>query len=313
VRNVVLFCLAALAFLGCAGLAEYQAVPPSGSGAAKTYLFSANVELVVLNASVRDRSGWFVSGLSPADFDLSEDRVPQTIKVFRHEDVPVTVGLVVDHSGSMEPKLTHVIAAARTFVEQSRSDDDMFVVNFNEKVTVELGANRHSNRPDELAVAIASRPTQGQTALYDAVDAALQQLQTSGREKKVLIVISDGGDNASKHKLGEVLKRVEESSAVVYTIGIFENDDPDKNPDVLRRLAHITGGEAFFPHELSEVVAICERIAHDIRNQYTVGYVSSNVAQPGAYRSIKLVARAAGKGKLSVRTRAGYMVGERAK
>jgi VWFA-related protein len=133
------------------------------------------------------------------------------------------------------------------------------------------------------------------------------------REKKVLIVISDGGDNASNHTFVQVLTLIEQSSALVYTVGVFDENDPDKNPAVLRRLAHITGGESFFPRELNDVVSICERIARDIRNQYTVGYVSTNVEQPGVYRSIRLVARAAGKGKLAVRTRSGYIAGESAK
>ncbi len=133
-------------------------------------------------------------------------------------------------------------------------------------------------------------------------------MQTGGRDKKVLIVISDGGDNASVHSLAEVLKMAGQSSALVYTIGIFDEEDADRNPDVLRRLARATGGEAFFPRKLNEVVAICERIARDIRHQYTIGYVSNNAANPGAYRSIRVVART-GNSKLFVRTRSGYIAG----
>jgi VWFA-related protein len=294
--------------------AQSQTAPSVETGESKSYVFSTKVDLVVLNATVRDGKGWFVADLTQPDFKLYEDAIPQTIKLFRHEDVPVTVGLVVDHSGSMRPKLPNVIAAARTFAEASRPDDDMFVVNFNEKATLELsGANGRTNRPEQLAAAISSRPTLGQTALYDAVVAGLQRLQTDSREKRVLIVISDGGDNASKHTFGQILTLLERSSALVYTVGVFDEDDPDRNPGVLRRLAHITGGEAFFPKELTDVVSICERIARDIRNQYTVGYVSTNVEHPGVYRSIRLVARAAGKGKLAVRTRSGYIAGESAK
>jgi VWFA-related protein len=305
-----------LALLGVglfAGNAPSQTAPSVGTDASTPYLFSTNVELVVLNAAVRDSKRWFVADLTQSDFQLYEDSVPQTIKLFRHEDIPVTVGLVVDHSGSMSRKLPNVIAAARTFAESSRPDDDMFVVNFNERASLELSGAKGRSNPEELAEAISSRPTLGQTALYDAILVALQRLQTGSREKKALIVISDGGDNASKHTLAEALTLVEQSTALVYTVGVFDEDDPDKNPAVLRRLAHITGGEAFFPKELDDVVAICERIARDIRNQYTIGYVSSNVEQPGAYRSIRLVARAVGKGKLAVRTRSGYIAGESAK
>jgi len=274
------------------------------------FLVSVNVDLVVLNATVCDRKGHFVSDLREQDFEVSEDGVRQSIQLFRHEDTPVTVGLVVDHSGSMRHKLADVVAAARTFAQFSSPEDEMFVVNFNEHVTMGLpAAIQVTNRPDELAGAISHSPAIGMTALYDAVVRAREQLRAGTRDKKVLIVISDGGDNASTHKLGEVLKMAERSSALIYTIGIFDEDDPDRNPEVLKRLAQATGGEAFFPRELKEVVAICEQIARDIRHQYALGYVPSRSAQPSGFRTIKVVARAASKGRLFVRTRAGYIAG----
>jgi Ca-activated chloride channel family protein len=274
------------------------------------FLVSVNVDLVVLNATVSDRKGHFVSDLREQDFEVYEDGVRQSIQLFRHEDIPVTVGLVVDHSGSMRHKLADVVAAARTFVQFSSPEDEMFVVNFNEHVTMGLPpAVQVTNRSNELAGAISHSPAIGMTALYDAVIRAREQLRAGTRDKKVLIVISDGGDNASTRKLGEVLRMAERSSAQIYTIGIFEEDDPDRNPEVLKRLAQATGGEAFFPRELKEVVAICERIARDIRHQYALGYVPSRPAQPGGFRTIKVVARAAGQGRLFVRTRAGYIAG----
>jgi len=286
---------------------ESQTTSPAQIDDSKPYRFSTNVNLVVLNATVRDKRGWFVSDLAQSDFQVYEDGVAQAIRLFRHEDIPVTVGLVVDHSGSMWPKLAEVIAATRTFVESSRPDDDMFVVNFNERVTVELAGKNHSNRPDQLARALSSRPTIGKTALYDAVFEGLQQLHNGAREKRVLIVISDGGDNASRSTLAGVLRAVEQSNVLVYTIGVFDEDDPDRNANVLRRLARVTGGEAFFPKQLNEVVSICDHIARDIRNQYTVGYVSSKVERPGVYRPIRVIVRAAGQGKLVVRTKSGYI------
>lgn len=275
------------------------------------FQISVNVDLVVLNATVRGRDGRFASDLRQRNFEVYEDGVRQSIRLFRNEDIPVTVGLVVDHSGSMRRKLADVIAAARTFVQSSSAEDEMFVVNFNEHVTMGLpDAIRLSNRPDELARAISNTPAAGQTALYDAVLVARERLMTGSREKKVLIVISDGADNASAHNLAEVLKMSERSNSLVYTIGIFDEQDPDSNPSVLKRLAHATGGEAYFPRQLSEVVAICEGIAREIRHQYTLGYVSSNAsAKPGAYRVIRVAARAEGKGKLTVRTRSGYIAG----
>jgi len=293
--------IAALLLTGFAGVAEAQE-------SRQDFQISVNVDLVVLQATVRDRGGRIVSDLREQDFEVYEDGVRQTIKLFRHEDVPVTVGLVVDHSGSMRPKLTDVIAAARTFARSSNPEDGMFVVNFNEKVTLGLpGGMSFTNSADELERAIAGTKAAGRTALYDAAVTGLEHLQTGGPEKKALIVISDGGDNASVLGLPAVLRRFEQSSAVIYAIGVFDEDDPDQNPDVLRRLARATGGEAFFPDRLGDVVAICERIAHDIRHQYTIGYVSTNKTAPGDFRTIRMVAHAAGKGSLSVRTRTGYI------
>jgi len=299
-----------LLLTGVAGGAEPQSPPSIEAQGPPPYQISVNVDFVVLNATVRDGKGRFASDLREENFEVYENGVRQTIRLFRHEDIPVTVGLVVDHSGSMRPKMADVIAAARTFVQSSSPDDQMFVVNFNEKVTLGLPDNLpFSNRPEDLGSAIANAPTRGMTALYDAVFEARNRLQTGGPEKKVLIVISDGGDNASVHTLAGVLKMASQSTTLVYTIGIFDETDADRNPDVLRRLAGVTGGEAFLPSEHSEVVAICERIARDIRNQYTIGYLSNSAARPGAYLSIRVAAGAVGHGKLSVRARSGYIAG----
>jgi Ca-activated chloride channel homolog len=294
---------AALLLIGFAGIAEPQSPPP-----VEAFQISVNVDLVVLPATVRDRGGRTVSDLREQDFEVYEDRIRQTIKLFRHEDIPVTVGLIVDHSGSMLPKLNDVIEAVRTFARSSNPEDRMFVVNFNEKVSLGLpGGVNFSNSADELERAIARTRPAGRTALYDAAVRGLEHLQAGGPEKKVLIVISDGGDNASVLGLPAVLKKFEQSNAVVYAIGIFDEDDSDQNPGVLRHLAQATGGEAFFPERLGDVAAICERIARDIRNQYTIGYVSSSKMAPGALRAIRMVAHAEGKGTLSVRTRSGYI------
>jgi len=207
----------------------------------------------------------------------------------------------------MGPKLAEVIAAARSFVQSSNREDQMFVVNFNENVELGLpAAVRFTDSSAELERAIANAPASGMTALYAAIAKGLEQLQAGNRDKKVLIVISDGGDNASAQSLAQVMLTADKSGAVIYTIGVFDPTDPDRNPGVLNRLARATGGEAFLPGEIGDVVAICERIARDIRNQYTIGYVSTNTARNGAYRAIRVVAGAKGKSALSVRTRAGY-------
>jgi VWFA-related protein len=278
----------------------------------QTYQLSVNVDLVVLNATVRDQRGRAASDLREQDFEIFEDGVRQSIRLFRHEDIPVAVGLVIYHSGSMRPKLASVTAAARTFIQSSSPDDQMFVVNFNENVTLGLPANMaFTNRPEDLTYAISNTPATGKTALYDAVWKAREWLVGGNRDKKVLIVISDGGDNASAHTLADVLQAGNKSNIQLYTIGIFDSDDPDKNPAVFWQLALATGGEAFVPNELSEVVSVCEGIARDIRTQYTLGYLSSAATQGGGYHSIKVLARGTGKAKLHMRTRSGYSSGRR--
>jgi Ca-activated chloride channel family protein len=282
---------------------------PTGNHQDPDYRLSVDVNLVVLHATVRDRQGGFAAGLREQNFQVYEDGVPQHIRLFQHEDIPVTVGLVVDHSGSMRPKLREVTAAARTFVRFSNPEDQMFVVNFNEIVSMGLPAiTRFSNDSAALGGAIWEAPAYGETALYDALVKALARLQEGRWDKKVLLVISDGGDDASSHNLAQVTNFAGRSSAIIYTIGIFDEADADRNPRVLRHLAQATGGGAFFPGQAGEVASICERIAREIRNQYTIGYVPTTVRK-GVYRTIRVVARAEGRDKLFVRTRAGYISG----
>lgn len=275
------------------------------------FQISVHVDLVVLHATVSTRKGATVAGLREQDFEVYEDGVRQTLRLFRNEDIPVTVGLVVDHSGSMRPKLSDVTAAARTFVKSSNPEDQMFVVNFNEHVTLGLPpGTQFTNRVEDLEAAIAAAPVTGQTALYDATILAFDRLRAGDRDKKALIVISDGGDNASRSTLADVLKTAGRPDALVYTIGIFDADNEDRNTGVLRQLAQATGGEAFFPGDIRQVVAICERIARDIRSQYTLGYVSTRTLQPGGYRRIRVVAGTAETGQLIVRARSGYFAGD---
>ena len=295
--------VALLLFLLMVILVGYGAQQPA-------FRISVDVDLVVLHATVTDRQGGFVSDLTEKGFEVYEDGVPQRIRLFKNEDIPVTVGLVIDHSSTMGPKLDEVSLAALTFVQSSNPEDEMFVVNFNEKVSLGLpGKTRFTNQTAQLQAAIWNAETGGQTALYDAIAKALEELQAGTRDKKVLIVISDGGDNRSKRSLSDVMKLAAESSAGIYTVGLFDRDDPDRNPGVLKHLAQATGGEAFLPGEVSEVVAICQRIARDIRLQYTIGYVPTNQAHNGAYHAIRVVARATGHDRLAVRTRTGYIPG----
>ena len=213
-------------------------------------IISVDVDLVVLHATVRDRKGGFVSGLRKENFRVFEDGVPQEIRVFQHEDVPVAVGLIVDNSGSMGRKRKDVTAAALAFVRSSNPQDEMFVVNFNERISFGLpDTELFSASAAELERALNGVPANGKTALYDAIEAGLAHLKKATLDKKVLIVISDGGDNASHHTLGQVLESAGRSDAIIYTIGLFDEYDEDRNPGVLKKIARATGGEAFLPTE----------------------------------------------------------------
>jgi VWFA-related protein len=273
------------------------------------YTLRVNANLVILSATVLDHRNALVSGLDKDDFQVYEDHVLQQIKDFSHEDVPVTVGLVVDNSGSMGPKRADVIAAALSFARSSNPQDQMFVVNFNEHVSFGLPAEiPFTDRRDQLQLALSAIRTIGETALYDAIATALDHLKQGKCDKKVLIVISDGGDNASKHNLAQVIEMAKTSDAIIYAIGIFDEQDGDQNPGVLKRFAKETGGEAFFPESSKDIASICAGIARDIRNQYTLAYVPAISKLDGRYRTVEVKANAPGHERLSVRTRTGYFV-----
>jgi Ca-activated chloride channel homolog len=301
-------CLVALLFLIflCSVVCPQES-PPAGSSQTDPYTIRMDVEMVILRATVQNHRGVLVSGLGKEDFHVYEDGVLQQINYFTHQDIPVTVGLVVDNSGSMRPKRAEVIAAALAFAQSSNPQDQMFVVNFNEHVSFGLPADTEfTDQPAQLAVALSRIAANGETALYDAMAAALEHLKKGNRDKKVLIVVSDGADNASKHTLDQIMAWAIKSDVIIYTLGLVEPDDPDKNPHVLHRLAKATGGKAFLPDRLTDVVPICQQIAHDIRNQYTIAYSSTNERRDGNYRVVAVKAVAEHGGRLIVRTRPGY-------
>jgi Ca-activated chloride channel homolog len=299
---VALFSLVVLS-----GMIPHQESSQSQSRKDAPYTVSIWVDTVVLHATVSDRKGILASELINKDFQVYEDGIPQQIECFSHEDIPVTVGLVVDNSGTMGPKRSEVIASALAFARTSNPQDQMFVVHFNENVSFGLPANMpFTDRMDQLEIALSRITANGRTALYDAVAVALHHLVQGNRDKKVLIVISDGGDNASRHKLGDILSMAGRSDAIIYTIGIYDENDPDRNVRALMQLAKATGGECFLPHSTGEVISICKQIARDIRHQYSITYLSTNKKQDGKYRIIQVKAGTPKRGRLFVRTRAGY-------
>ena len=268
-------------------------------------VISTSVNLVVLPVTVTDRKGEFVQGLDAANFRIDEDGHPQKIEVFRDEDTPVTAGLLVDHSGSMATKMGQVIQGAMAFVQASNPQDREFVVNFSDTVTFGLPADvDFTSDTQKLEAAVLNTPASGQTALYDALIAALKRLEKDSRDKKVLLLVSDGGDNASKHSFAEALRMAQSSNVIIYTLGLFDEHSFDQNPTVLTKIAKETGGEAYFPKSAAETVSVCRQIAGDIRHQYTLGY-SPTETRPG-YRRIHVSVTAPDRGKLIARTRAGY-------
>jgi Ca-activated chloride channel family protein len=266
---------------------------------------SAN--LVLLPVQVTDGRGTFVAGLKLQDFHVYEDRRLQELTVFEEGDVPVTVGLVVDHSRSMGPKLHDVVTAVSLFAHSSNPRDEMFVVDFNDDVLIELMKGKaFSNDPKDLEEALTAVTARGRTALYDAVSEGLHHLQYGHLGKKALIIISDGGDNASHLKYSQVLAQARQSQTMIYAIGLVGADDREENPGLLRRLCKDTGGIAYFPREGETVAKVSAEIARDLREQYTLGYVPQNLRSADAFRKIEVKLTVPGRGSLRVRTRQGY-------
>jgi VWFA-related protein len=269
------------------------------------FVIRTTSRMVLLDVSVKDPKGGFVTDLTRDSFKVYENGKPQVISQFANADIPVAVGLVVDESGSMRPKRPEVITAALAFVEASNPLDEMFVVNFNERARRGLPDTMpFSDNVAQLRAALWRGTPEGRTALYDAIELALHHLELGRRDKKTLVVISDGGDNVSKHNLDEVMHDVLQSLTTIYTIGIFDEDDPERNPGVLEKLAHVSGGGVYFPKELGTIISICEQIAKDIRTRYTIGYIPSVEGKPD--RHIKVEASSP-NGKLMVRTRTRYL------
>ena len=275
------------------------------------FTIRTDVRLVLLDVSVKDRDGGFVSGLSEGNFTVFENGRRQRITAFANDDLPVTVGILVDESFSMRPKRAEVLTAAQTFIEESNPRDEVFVLNFNDKVSRGLPDQvLFSDNIQQLRSALHRGIPEGKTALNDAIVAGLNQLEQGRCDKKAIVVISDGGDNASKHKRREMLDMVERGVATIYTIGLYDADDPDRDPGVLRELAKISGGEAYFPESPSGMIPVCRRIAKDIRTRYTIGYIPQAENGTSSLRHIRVRVSARGRVRLSARTRSSYQYDE---
>lgn len=271
------------------------------------FKINVSVGMTALNVTVLDRKGNRVSGLTKENFQVYEDGILQQIEYFGREDIPVTIGIVIDNSGTMGPKRAEVATAAMVFARASNPKDQMFVIHFNENVSFGLPDSvPFTDQVDQLENALSRITANGLTALYDAVALALEHVNKGDLDKRVLIVIADGEDNASKQSQDKILAAAGKSNAIIYTIYIFDELNTDRKPQVLKQLANITGGEAFSPESIRDIVSICKRIALDIRSQYSIAYIPTNNKQDGKYRTVKATARTKDGIKLFVRTRAGY-------
>ncbi|HEY4710792.1 MAG TPA: VWA domain-containing protein [Candidatus Acidoferrales bacterium] len=273
----------------------------------------ADVELVVLHVTVADDRGEFVADLPQGNFRVFEQNIEQKLSFFSRDDIPVTMGLVIDNSGSMREKRDQVNAAAMTFVRTSNPHDEAFVVNFNDEYYLDTDGDFTSDQAN-LHDALSRIDTRGSTALYDAVIGSLAHLKKGHKDKRVLLLVTDGEDTASEKTFEDTIKAAEESNATIYAIGVYSQDDLEHDKKMVRRskkvlsqLAEATGGEAFYPDNLSQVTPICEQVAREIRNQYTLGYYPANTTRDGSFRPVQVkVIPPNGRGKLSVRTRTGY-------
>ncbi|MHB8653604.1 MAG: VWA domain-containing protein [Terriglobia bacterium] len=302
--------------LSLPALLAAQAIPqPQSKGG--EYKIGVDVNLVVLPVSVVDKKGRRVEDLKQDNFQVYEDGAPQKLTVFSHADIPVTMGIVIDDSGSMRPKRAAVNAAALTFVKTSNPQDQVFVVNFNDVYYLDTPGDFASNIED-LNAALNKIDSRGGTALRDAVYASIDHLKLGNRDKKVLLVITDGEDNASRYSFEELLARAQKSDSAIYTIGLLGDDqeghlfkihssESRRAAKVLETLAKSTGGEAYFPKSLEEVESTCVEIAHNIRNQYTLAYYPTNTSHDGTFRNVRVDVTAPNRHeKLVVHTRLGY-------
>src|ERR1700752_1566047 len=288
---------------------ENQNSPDNSQG---VFVFRKDVDEVMLHASVVDDKQHIVTNLDRTAFTVFEDGKPQNIISFHHEDIPVSMGIIIDNSGSMREKRNKVNQAALNLVRSSNPRDEVFIVNFNDEQYLDQDFTHDLLKLKEALEKIDAR---GGTALYDAVVASADHLKQNARlEKKVIFLVTDGEDNASSETLEQAVKQLQlEGGPSVYAIGILGDEDhPKRAKKALQIIAERTGGIAFFPKTLDEVDNISRTIANDIRNQYAIGYKPLSPKRAGEFRQIRVEAKAKGHSKLVVRTKSGYYAGAEA-
>ena len=295
----------ALAAVALRGQQTKPQAPPQD----ETPIFHSDIRLVVLPTTVVDKNGHLVTDLTKEQFTVYENGVVQPITKFKREDVPVSLGLIIDNSGSMRDKRAKVEAAAVALAKASNPDDESFVVNFNDEPFLDLPHGKEfTSDIKELEEALTRIDSRGGTAMRDAIRVSIDHVKEKGhKDKKVLVVVTDGNDKSSIITLEKLVKDSQQSGVLIYSVGLLSDEERREAKRAERALIDLgvaTGGEAFFPKDLSEVERIAQRVAHDIRNQYTIQYSPTNAALDGTFRQIKVVVNA--PGKPIARTRSGY-------
>lgn len=272
-------------------------------------VFRTDTRLVVLNTTVVDKNGHLVTNLTKEAFTVFENGVQQQIRGFKREDIPVSMGLIIDNSGSMRDKRAKVEAASLALVKDSNPEDEVFVVNFNDQAFLDLPHGRDfTNDIKDMEEALTRIDSRGGTAMRDAIGTSIDHVKEKGhKDKRVLVVVTDGNDNASIRSLESLVKAAQQSEVLIYSVGLLSDEErreAKRAQKALEALAEATGGEAFFPSDISDVDRIAHKVARDIRNQYTISYTPLNSAMDGTYRQIKVVVKA--PGSPTPRTRSGY-------
>jgi Ca-activated chloride channel family protein len=293
---------------------ELESKSPQGDKQ-KEFRIGVNVDLVVIHTSVTDKGGLFVTGLKRENFKLFEDNIAQSIQSFSQEDVPISLGIVIDTSGSMRDKIDRVNKAALAFIKASNPDDEEFLIGFNSEVEL---LEDFTSDLDMITDTLNNTIVTGGTALYDAIYLATQKAQSGSKPKKAIIVITDGEDRDSYYKLDEMVAKVQESDVQIYSIGFlnaapekglfgrWSKSEPEKAQDALQRISEETGAKAFFPKDISEIDKIVSQVAHELRSQYSISYTSSNSARDGTWRRVKVSLDIPIASSLHVRYRSGY-------
>jgi Ca-activated chloride channel homolog len=295
----------ALLVFSCLALAQAPPKADAPAGDPEEPTFSVGTRLVILPVSVVNKDGKLVTNLPEKDFKVFENGAEQPIKIFRREDVPISLGIIIDNSGSMREKRQKVESASLDLVRASNPMDEVFIVNFNDDPYLDVPITSDIKKMEEGIARIDSR---GGTAMRDAIDAAMTYVKKEGhRQKKVVLVITDGNDNASNVSLEKLVNRLQENEVLVYAIGLL-NEEERREARMAKRaldaITHDSGGVSFYPKSPADVDAIALQVAHEIRNQYTIAYSPTVQQMDGSFRQIKVTVNA--PGHPVVRTRTGY-------